>query len=36
MRALDTARLHIRAFVLVDADTYSRLLDEAFGRGAYG
>jgi ribosomal-protein-alanine N-acetyltransferase len=36
MRTLDTARLRIRAFVLADAETYSRLLDEAFGQGAYG
>jgi ribosomal-protein-alanine N-acetyltransferase len=36
MRALDTARLRIRAFVLADAQRYSRLLDEAFGPGAYG
>jgi RimJ/RimL family protein N-acetyltransferase len=36
MRALDTARLVIRAFVFPDAETYSRLLDEAFGKGAYG
>jgi RimJ/RimL family protein N-acetyltransferase len=36
MRTLDTARLRIRAFVLADIETYSRLLDEAFGQGAYG
>src|SRR5687767_15913897 len=36
MRTLDTARLRIRAFVLADADTYSRLLDDAFGAGSYG
>ena len=36
MRALNTARLRIRAFVRADADTYSRLLDEAFGAGSYG
>jgi ribosomal-protein-alanine N-acetyltransferase len=36
MRALETTRLIIRAFTLADADTYSRLLDEAFGAGAYG
>jgi [ribosomal protein S5]-alanine N-acetyltransferase len=36
MRTLDTARLHIRAFVLADGETYSRLLDEAFGAGSYG
>jgi RimJ/RimL family protein N-acetyltransferase len=36
MRTLDTARLRIRAFVLADAETYSRLLDEAFGAGSYG
>lgn len=36
MRALDTARLTVRAFALADAETYSRLLDEAFGAGSYG
>ena len=36
MRALETTRLLIRAFTLADAETYSRLLDEAFGKGAYG
>ena len=36
MRALDTSRLLIRAFTLADAETYSRLLDEAFGAGSYG
>ena len=36
MRTLDTARLRIRAFTPADAETYSRLLDEAFGKGAYG
>jgi RimJ/RimL family protein N-acetyltransferase len=36
MRALETTRLLIRAFTLADAETYSRLLDEAFGAGAYG
>jgi ribosomal-protein-alanine N-acetyltransferase len=36
MRALETARLLIRAFTLTDAEAYSRLLDEAFGPGAYG
>lgn len=36
MRALETTRLLIRAFTLADAETYSRLLDEAFGVGAYG
>ena len=36
MRALVTSRLLIRALTPGDADTYSRLLDEAFGVGAYG
>jgi ribosomal-protein-alanine N-acetyltransferase len=36
MRALETTRLLIRAFMLADAETYSRLLDEAFGVSAYG
>jgi RimJ/RimL family protein N-acetyltransferase len=36
MRSLDTARLLIRAFTRADAETYSRLLDEAFGAGSYG
>jgi ribosomal-protein-alanine N-acetyltransferase len=36
MRALDTARLRIRAFVPSDAETYSCLLDEAFGAASYG
>lgn len=36
MRALETTRLLIRAFTLADAETYSRLLDEAFGADAYG
>jgi ribosomal-protein-alanine N-acetyltransferase len=36
MRALETTRLIIRAFALAEAETYSRLLDEAFGVGAYG
>ena len=36
MRTLGTARLRIRAFVHADAQTYSRLLDEAFGPGSYG
>jgi RimJ/RimL family protein N-acetyltransferase len=36
MRALETTRLLIRAFSPSDAETYSRLLDEAFGAGAYG
>jgi ribosomal-protein-alanine N-acetyltransferase len=36
MRALETARLRIRAFAPADAETYSRLLDEAFGVDAHG
>lgn len=36
MRTLETERLVIRAFVLEDGDTYSRLLDAAFGAGGYG
>jgi RimJ/RimL family protein N-acetyltransferase len=36
MRTLETDRLIIRAFVLEDADTVSRLLDAAFGAGSYG
>ncbi|HEY6202535.1 MAG TPA: GNAT family protein [Candidatus Limnocylindria bacterium] len=36
MRTLETDRLIIRAFVLEDADTVSRLLDAAFGPGSYG
>ena len=36
MRTLETDRLIIRAFVLDDADTFSRLLDAAFGAGSYG
>ncbi len=36
MRTLDTSRLIVRAFALHDVDTYSRLLDAAFGTGAYG
>jgi ribosomal-protein-alanine N-acetyltransferase len=36
MRILETDRLVIRAFVLQDADTVSRLLDAAFGAGSYG
>jgi ribosomal-protein-alanine N-acetyltransferase len=36
MRDLETDRLIIRAFVPEDGDTYSRLLDAAFGPGAYG
>lgn len=36
MRALETTRLLIRAFRLADAEAYTRLLDEAFGVGAYG
>ena len=36
MRTLETERLIIRAFVLEDADTVSRLLDAAFGADSYG
>lgn len=36
MRVLDTARLLIRPFGLAEAETYSRLLDEAFGAGVHG
>ena len=36
MRTLDSERLSIRAFVLEDGDTYSRLLDAAFGGDSYG
>jgi [ribosomal protein S5]-alanine N-acetyltransferase len=36
MRTLETDRLIIRAFVVEDADTVSRLLDAAFGAGSYG
>lgn len=36
MRTLETDRLIIRAFELADGKTYSRLLDAAFGAGAYG
>src|SRR5687768_12095739 len=36
MRTLDTARLRVRPFVPADAETYSRLLDEAFGLASYG
>jgi RimJ/RimL family protein N-acetyltransferase len=36
MRTLETERLIIRAFVLEDADTVSRLMDAAFGAGAHG
>lgn len=36
MRTLETERLIIRAFVLEDADTVSRLMDAAFGAGALG
>jgi ribosomal-protein-alanine N-acetyltransferase len=36
MRTLETDRLTIRAFALSDAETYSRLLDAAFGTGAHG
>src|SRR5712664_386136 len=36
MRTLETDRLIIRTFTLEDGETYSRLLDAAFGKGAYG
>jgi ribosomal-protein-alanine N-acetyltransferase len=36
MRALETARLIIRAFTLTDGDTYSRLLEAAFGADSSG
>ena len=36
MRALETDRLVIRAFVLDDADAFRRLLDAAFGHDSYG
>lgn len=36
MRTLETERLIIRAFVHEDDDTYSRLLDAAFGADSYG
>lgn len=36
MRTLEATRLLIRAFTLADAETYTRLLDEAFGANAYG
>lgn len=36
MRTLETERLLVRAFVPSDAETYSRLLDAAFGAGAHG
>lgn len=36
MRTLETDRLIIRAFVLEDGETYSRLLDAAFGADSYG
>lgn len=36
MRTLETDRLIIRAFARADGDTYSRLLDAAFGADAYG
>lgn len=36
MRALETDRLLIRAFVRADAAVFGRLLDEAFGRQSYG
>lgn len=36
MRALETKRLIIRALVLEDGDTYTRLLDAAFGTDGYG
>jgi ribosomal-protein-alanine N-acetyltransferase len=36
MRTLETDRLIIRAFALEDGETYSRLLDAAFGADSYG
>jgi RimJ/RimL family protein N-acetyltransferase len=36
MRALETDRLIIRAFTLADGDTYSRLLEAAFGADSSG
>ena len=36
MRILETERLLIRAFVMDDAPTYQRLLNEAFGPESYG
>lgn len=36
MQRLETERLIIRAFAPDDADTFSRLLDDAFGAGSYG
>ena len=36
MRALETTRLIIRAFTLADGDTYSRLLEAAFGADSSG
>lgn len=36
MRRLETERLIIRAFVLEDGDTNTRLMDAAFGPDAYG
>jgi RimJ/RimL family protein N-acetyltransferase len=36
MRTLETERLTIRAFERADGDTYSRLLDAAFGADSYG
>jgi RimJ/RimL family protein N-acetyltransferase len=36
MRSLDTARLTVRPFALPDTETYSRLLDAAFGAASYG
>jgi RimJ/RimL family protein N-acetyltransferase len=36
MRTLETDRLIIRAFATSEAETYSLLLDAAFGKGAYG
>lgn len=36
MKTLETDRLVIRPFVLDDAPTFRRLLDEAFGHGSYG
>jgi RimJ/RimL family protein N-acetyltransferase len=36
MRTLETDRLVIRAFMPAEGETYSRLLDAAFGSGAHG
>ena len=36
MRTLETDRLTIRAFAPEDGETYSRLLDAAFGADSYG